>query len=199
MKMFLTAHIAGGLMLGVAGCSGPTVQPPDVVPMTFQQQIDAGTDMYDRSEFLPYSLPASIPTSGSARYQGFVATVIDYPGVDWNSVIGNLTLDANFANDTISGSASNFVDIAGENYSGSLAVTSGVYDRTLDPVTDWTIAADIGGTLTDTGAVTYAVDGEMFADFIGVNHQFIDGIVVGTVTSIDGVGTFYDGSVIAER
>lgn len=192
MKIFLTAHIAGGLMLGVAGCSGST-------PMTFQQQIDAGTEMYERSEFLPYSLPASIPTSGSARYQGYVATDIAYAGVVSNAVIGNLTLDANFANDTISGSASNFVDIAGENYSGSLAVTSGVYDRTLDPTTDFTIAADIRGTLTDTGAVTYAVDGEMFADFIGVNHQFIYGFVEGTVTSIDGVGTLEGGAVIAER
>ena len=108
-------------------------------------------------------------------------------------------MDANFANDTISGSASNFVDIAGENYSGSLAVTNGDYDRSLDPNAFYTIAADIGGTLTDTGAVTYAVDGEIFADFIGVNHQFIDGVLEGTVTSIDGVGTFQDGAVIVER
>lgn len=181
-------------MLGLAGCGGP----PTEESMTFAEQLDSGRAMYVRNIALPYTSMAVLPTVGSVRYDGYVISDLLYNGVVGNTVSGTLTLNANFANDAITGSATDFVDLSESAYTGTLNISGGSVDRTLDPIVDYTISAGIGGVLTGADATVYTVDGAIRADFLGAGYQAIYGLVDGTATSTNGVATL-EGEIIAER
>lgn len=120
---------------------------------------------------------ADLPMSGSATYDGFIA--FSGVGVD-ESFIGDLSLDVNFANNSISGSATDFLDNSENAYTGTLVVDGGAIDRSADPQTDVQFDADIGGTLADGGA-SRTIDGELKGYFVGSNQSAVVGSVSGTV------------------
>lgn len=130
-----------------------------------------------------YSDPATLPTTGSAAYTGFI-------GFDTDDVttIGELEMTADFSGaGSISGSATNFVSDNDATYAGSLSIDNGIIDRAADLENfNYTFNADIAGTLTSEGD-DFVVDGLMEGDFVGGSQEYITGHVTGNVMTNEGI------------
>jgi len=137
--------------------------------------------------------PASLPETGSTRYDGIIALVVD------TSVLGgDVSITANWRDDSVSGQATNFLDEENSALSGSLAITNGTIDRTADVDIDFTVVADVDGTLRG-GGNNYDFDMTYLADFYGTNQAAIGGITVGQVVVNDARVEDVDGYMVAER
>ena len=152
-------------------------------------------DMLGDVSSLGISPALFLPTSGTASYDGYLGAA-DTSG----AIIGDLDLTADFGADSISGTASNFIDEENTEYTGRLTISNGDIFRTADPATEYQIAADVNGTLSTDEART-SVNAIMLGDFFGGSQQGVAGILRGTTTDQFGT-TLLDGSnsgFVAER
>lgn len=181
-----------GLLSILAGCGGSGNSST-----TYLSQANAAIDLGQRYATADYTDPVTLPTSGSAQYDGFMVVGVEYPGGETNSVVGDMRLTANFADDSVGGRATNFIDAANTNYDGSIVLSNGTIDR-VDANFDYQINADLGGSFVDEDAVVYSIAGELSADFYGNNYEVVGGEVVGTSDSIYGLASL-NGGIVAER
>jgi len=157
------------------------------------------------------------PTLASATYDGLIGTTLNRSN---ETVVGNMTLNANFAQDTVSGSASGFSvfreDFTGESFSGlqrertlagTLPITNGVISTTdvqlelfARPTTITKFDAVMDGTLND-GDNTYNITSDIEAGFAKANDQnIVLGAVTGTATDMYFGAQNFEGVIVgAER
>lgn len=154
---------------GVAG-DGEDVVAPDPAPeLGFQERLAA-------ADVTP---SADLPVTGTAVFDGLfqvaVGTDVDNP---LSSASGDARLDVDFADNSLTGVANNFVDQDGDQISGSVNFENGVIDRSL---ANATIVTETSGSIAlDTGDTAF--DQQLAGGFFGETGEFIQGV---TVTSTD--------------
>lgn len=144
----------------------------------------------DAAGFAPTD-PASLPTTGSADYEGVVRIDASDAIFGPDRISGTLDLGVDFGSGEIAGEATDFVTTSGGDevvMQGSLAVSG---DLTRDPSATDGVVADMTGLLEietdpdleDEGR--FGVDGTLRGDFLGENGQVIQGDVSGTIQNVD--------------
>ncbi|NDV01122.1 transferrin-binding protein-like solute binding protein [Pseudoroseicyclus tamaricis] len=155
MNRFLIGGAAALFML--AGCSGQIS-----VATQYAEDLEDAEAMRDLVENTGETPPSAMPTSGSATYTGWTALNID-TAPEESYLLGETALTANFADSTISGSASNFLgrDSEGgyDDYDGQILYTEG-------SILGSGVVFDADGTLTGNDD-TLVIDGTVTGVFQG--------------------------------
>lgn len=166
----------------------------------FQSPYDADEDRFntlinDISNRAPTD-PRSLPTSGSASYDGVLGFNTRLDG-SRQSVLGDLDLTSDFRNNEVFGTAGDFHTEADRTVGGLLTIDNGVIRR--GPNAQNTIGgAGVRGVLTSPGGDTLTYQGTMNGNFYGANWVYVGGTLRGTVD--DGVRiNNADGSFAAQR
>ena len=154
------------------------------------------TEARDRTSVMLHRLPTDVtpigamPDSGDATYSGFIGIESDRG----TETYGELTLTASFADQTLRGTAENFVDEFEQHYDGALDVNGAI--------TGNEIAGDISGHLSVSDEMTLDVDATFNGSFRGDTHEALFADIDGQVTTNEsGMETTGDiiGAFIAER
>ena len=140
--------------------------------------------------------PATLPVSGSAAFSG-VMLLDAQLGAGATSMAGALNLVANFATDSISGNASNFVDDADNAMAGTLVMSNGVLDRAANTAIEYTFSSLLAGTLAG-GGESFVISADLSGDFVGPTYGAAVGVIAGTATTGFGSG-FLFGEFIAAQ
>lgn len=188
----------------LSACSGTTsgsnVTPAPTGPDTFdtaEGYFNAGGVIFDLIEddlnTGNFDDPAGLPASGSVNYFGSLFAEVDIT----NGAIGAMRLTANFNNDSISGSVTDLVAYDDTPLTGSLDISNGVIDRTVDVSQNFTFAADLDGDLTDVDGDQFTIAGSLAGDFFNGAEQ-VYGEVQGTLSGPEGIEGVA-GEFIAER
>lgn len=143
-------------------------------------------------DLLPGLTPADaadIPTTGTGTYSGFVSG-----DVDGSQLIGQLTMDANFATNAVDSEAWNFIHETDGAYAGTLA-GSGIVARTPPPGGSQ-VTSNLTGTLTN-GGTDYVTSLTLEGDLLLYGLSPV-GAIAGETEGFVGSDTF-DGRFAAER
>ncbi len=188
--------LAGAAVLSGCGgddLSGPVRTTPPVSYAAYDAQSAALHATWDPAGFTP---PASLPLSGAAQFAGVMRLHLEGAAGDI-PLNGATVLNVAFASNSLSGSASGFVGVSGDQYAGTLTVVNGTIDRAADPQNQYTFSANMSGTLSGA-AGSFALTADMNGDFLGANHGAASGLVAGSLASAAGTGYLF-GDFIAER
>lgn len=177
--------------------------PGDQAPRTVSGLRGAALDLLDvwvPSGVATYTSVATVPTTGSATYGGFLyGDLSDGDAEVLESVVGRLTLEVTFTagDPDFDGVARDFVDSRDAPLSGTLAVSGGALNRNGNPANDATLrGVSVAGTLRD-GAGTDMVFGvQLEGDFLGTRVDAIGGEAIGRV-SVGRTTQDFDGGFIA--
>lgn len=160
-------------LMGLTACGGSNA------PLTFDQIAEQGSTIALEIIDLPFTDPSTLPTSGSATYDGFVGVEIE----NAFGVAGELEITANFAGGgNLSGRVFNVVGENGFAYGGELDLDNSTLDRGADTDFEYTFQMDMTGTL-DGEDEAVVVDAMLLGDFTGPGHEFIEGAAVGAITT----------------
>lgn len=217
VSLLALANCGGGGGAAAGSASSPPPAPPPT-PQTdpaayFSQVIEPGYDSFSESLVgntytgaTAMADTTTMPTSGTATYNGYALVGANrlgqVSGAPKVGVEGTATLTADFANNTVAGSATNFVggDVGSQNTTtGKFPITSAItaYPGTIT-ISNGCIGtngcslvtrpnqmqADFSGTLT--GVHTITTSGQLLADFKGTPIQGI-AVTGGTInTTVDG-------------
>ncbi|MEE9427334.1 MAG: hypothetical protein V3V25_04215 [Paracoccaceae bacterium] len=140
--------------------------------------------------------PTSLPISGSSTFAGVIDLMVE-TGSGELGMAGALALTANFSANSISGTATGFMDENANGLAGVLAISSGAINRGANTAIQYTYSALLGGTLTG-GGETYGISADFDGDFLGIDNLATTGAITGTATSGFGTGYLF-GSFIAEQ
>lgn len=185
-RAWLGALAAAGL---AAGCSDSGSGSDADASPTYAELSEQVEVLEDRTENLLLTDPSSLPTSGSASYDGVIGLGSDGSGGAPKDFAGELTLNVDFSRDDLSGQATNFVTAGEERLDGTLAITTGDIARGTDPKLEPTYAFDMGGTLSDADGDDYRVDATGVGAFLGEDADATFGFVGGEMTSAGGTAS----------
>ena len=175
-------------LLGLVACGGTTT------PVTFAEIDTAGGELANRRADIPYTDPATLPTSGSATYDGYIGVEVASAYV----VAGEMEMTANFAGaGDLSGRVYNVVGDDGFKYGGELDLDNSILDRTADTSIEYTFDMDMTGTLNGDGE-DVVVDAYLLGDFTGLGHEYIEGVAEGTITAGGITQNITDGGFVGE-
>ena len=201
-KTKLNALLATTAVLALAACGGSgdgtAANPTQNAPFD-ETYLSGATVINQFNDNL--TTPSAMPT-GSATYEGAVlinSGALSLPAFNspfYNSsfenakntadIVGKVNLNANFDNNSLTGSITNVSSNVGQNASGSVSIAGGV-------ITGSTVTASLGGSLSVPGA-SGSVTGSMEARFHGVNGEAI----IGTLSGSAG-GDRFSGIVAAKQ
>lgn len=184
------------IFLSLAACGGGTTATdpePDAGPdpISFDSFADGeaiATEIAATNTELGLMNPADLRQSGSARYQG-TAEISSTAGLN---AIGVASVTVVFVDDTVAGSASDFIDDTDTPVDGSLELTEGSFDRSGGA------GGNISATVTGNfdGATYILLPSELSGAFYGdAEGIMIEGAASGLVGSDP---TTYDISIITE-
>lgn len=206
------------LMVALTGCGGggsgpvtrdpdtPDAGPPDIpIPDTTTGLRRAATDVLDvwaPGGVAAYTTLSVVPTTGSARYAGFVYGDLsgDRDAVT-DSVIGQLTLNVAFTATSagFTGAATDFVDVRDDPFTGALTISGGALNRAGNPASDATLrGVTLAGVLRDAENVAYDFGIQLEGDFLGPTANAIGGEALGRVR-VGGDDQDFDGGFIAAQ
>lgn len=199
----LVLYLSMNLMIACGGSGSttpvtlpsPPLQGSTASLAAVQGLLDTHADPVD------YTTLNTIPQSGNASYSGFAyGTLANTSDTITDSLIGELSVSVSFgpSSTSLTGNITDFVDQDGDALSGTLALTSGEFDRSGSPNADSTVGITVSGNLTDDTSQTLAINGRLEGDFLGSDHLAIGGEFLGTVVS-NGDNQNLDGGFIAER
>lgn len=204
--------MALGFLLMLAACGGgggdapmvtsvalPSAQTPPQADTQMRANRAALLDRY--TDPTRYTDLSSIPTSGSATYDGYFAGQLANTTDDiTDTLIGVMTLNVGFTSSSaqFSGSVSGFVDSDENAVAGQLTLSAGSLDRGGNPASDATLLISANGTLQDAQGRSLEVGTQLEGDFLGAGHRAVGGDVLGSVR-VNGVDQDFDGGFIAER
>jgi hypothetical protein len=197
MRAALVAPLCLGLL---AGCGGGGDEGDEDRPSR-SEMLTLARNLGEASEELDYTDPESLPTTGSAEYDGIMSIETGGSSGAPSRMVGELGLEVNFGRDGnfLSGEAENFVGSNGKELDGSLEISAGGLDRDVDPDSDVpTYVGSIEGTLENPNGAEYRMSGSLEGDFRGEEPDYAVGTVDGILRGPDGNGTF-DGDFVAER
>lgn len=178
---FLRLSLSLLALCAVAACSdgGTDLQP------TYEELDPRWDAMYDRVSNLD---PTPVmPATGTAVYDGYLSM---RAGLS-NQMLGEITMNANFQNNTIDGIAKNFADVQGGLYDGEIGLHG--------TITGNEFSGELGGTLIAPTDEVLTVTGEFDGDFVGENHDAIGADVDLEIQSPGAPAITYDGIFVAER
>ena len=151
---------------------------------SFAGYTNEGDTLAAEIDALPYTDPASLPTTGSAQYNGVMDLVMGRDTDDPASALaGDLMLDVSFAENSISGSVTDIVDRNNDRYRGSLNVEDVSFNRDTNPNFDPTYEAVLSGNVIAPTGADWDVDAGMEGDFFGSDHSHTGGEVSGGACS----------------
>jgi hypothetical protein len=157
----------------------------------------------DRINLMPGTSSANVPTTGSAVYSGTLAGVVVLPSRigDPATFLGNVDVTTDFSDNTLTGSARNFVGTSGGvsselvSYSGTMAISAGDFGGTDRSV----VTGTVSGELSSQGDV-FAINGAMSGGFYGDNSEALRMITSTTgVIKVNGSAVFGGAELVAER
>ncbi|MCG3268667.1 hypothetical protein [Yoonia sp. I 8.24] len=184
------------LVLALAACGGSGSDDEATSSYSSFDQIDAdavvtiGTYIEGNGDLnAPVTAGAAL-SSGSVAYDGFIRG-----DIDGATLTGTVTMNVNFGDASVAGSATDFFHETDGAYEGSLS-GSGIVDAGATG-TKPQLTATLDGSLTN-GSVpfdtTLLLDGD-FLTFDGTDGAAVAGLVEGNV----GTATFDDGLFAAEQ
>lgn len=178
--------------VSLAACGGSsTSSTTSSSGASFEQLADQGTILAER--YQDAELTPTMPTSGTASYSG-VAAYSDVPDSNYiynnAEVVSNVALNANFADNTISGQLSNFQSFENEVITGSVAVNNGQISNNV-------FTAELSGSLNASGE-DLTVAGDMEGAFLGDNADAVGGAMSFGLTDAVGTEQIF-GIFLAER
>lgn len=137
---------------------------------------------------------AALPAAGSASYAGYLG----FSEANF-AVVGDARIGVNFTNNSVTGSATNFIDSDNFVYDGSLRLDNGTINRTPDIANPSQITGQMNGNISGTeGSIT--IQSRLEANFSGANQENIIGLVSGVASSsLDSSPFAIEGFLIAER
>jgi len=182
-----------GFLLTACGGGGGDEQPSSLTYSDYQAQLSTLQTTWSG---VAATDPSTLPISGSATFNGVLSLSVQTSGADLD-MAGALTLTSNFATDTLTGNATNFITANDAAMSGSLAITGGVLDRAANTNIAHTFSAAIDGTLGGAGD-SYLIQGTLLGDFLGTGNLGTSGVVNGFATSSFGVGYMF-GDFLAQQ
>lgn len=141
--------------------------------LSYQALVDDGDRLRARLEPVE-ERSETVPTTGRATYTGVAAYGLSPMAEDYlddPAVVSRVTLDADFADETISGRLDNFRSKEAE-ISGSVDMLDGKIHHD-GPGRGW-LGADLAGSLAVNGESTEIV-GELYGYFFGDNADVIKG------------------------
>lgn len=210
MKLKIKLLAAAGLAALTAGCGGSGGDPVDLAFADYsaikvaadQAETDIGfaagaaaTDPFTVGSTTEVALTA---VAGPASYVGFVRVNGGDPVAD--ELVGVLTLDMNFDDDTLTGSADNFYHSTDGAYTGDLNVAGGtIADGGASPDT---LSGDLIGNLTN-GGTTYVTNIALIGEF--QDTFAIGDLVVNAPDAVGGTATgllntdLYLGTFVAQE
>jgi len=169
------------LGLAVSACGTATNDQVD-----FDSQLREFITISDQLERQDWDITdaEALPHAQSANFYGRIyIAALDGDEVLQTSYMGDLSLTANFLNDTVSGDATNFFEMGNQPVSGSLAVSNGSIDRTAVAEVDHQFTANLSGTLTDSINIDLEFDAAISGDFYGPAAEGATGDVHGDINS----------------
>ena len=180
----------------LAGCGGDAGVGNTPPPVSYAAYAAQDAALRSAHSSLPYSDPASLPGIGSASYSGVMVLEAGTPSGPLG-LSGGFDLTADFAASTISGQAGSFADDNNIAWSGSLPLTNGQIDRLANPATEYTLTADLAGTISG-GGNSLTIAAALSGDFLGAGHDAVQGVISGTATGASGSDYLF-GDFIAEK
>ena len=194
MKSAILASLSAALMLG--GCSGGGSDGTRnyVTPTAaFEGRAGEALEMAERLDSYAFTRNSQMPTSGSARFDGFAAGLVETPGREL-VLVGVAELNANFGSGRIGGTLSDFTGGYSEDgiaaYRGNVRLTNGMIGTPVQNA----FVTDYGGTLIGNGE-TVVLGGDMQGVFKG---NPIRGLIAATNTGAASVnGTPATSSLLA--
>ena len=159
-------------------------------------------DLASAADGLAPTDTSTLPTSGSADYEGVIRLTSPVGGIVPDAMSGTLGLVLDFGSGAITGEATDFVKDDDESLEGSLDVSG---DFTRDPGAANDLVAGINGLIyVDTGPVEdegqWFVTGTLQGDFLGEDGQVVRGDVSAEAGDpLFGPDEPIDGDFIAER
>jgi hypothetical protein len=156
----------------------------------YQAGITALYESINEISSLAYTDPQTLPITGEATYDGIMSL---------DSLVGLMTMTADFDDASIGGSVTNFIDEDDTEISGTLNINSGPggINSDADTSSEYTFYADLTGELSLEDE-TFAIKGEILGDFTGPEYEFVEGSVIGTAT-FEGETENFDGHFMGTK
>jgi hypothetical protein len=190
-RTWVVALAAAGVM---AGCSDS-----DSSDRSFDDLDSAGDALFNEALDAGLTDPSTLPTSGSATYDGYMGMTLADEATNPTVLVGDLTMSVEFeGTPTFEGTVDDFVDNRNEEYDGSLQITDGVVFRDVDVEEFYSAEFEVNGTLTNPDGEDMDFDGDGVGDFYGDDQEYMLGDHGGIVT-VDGDVIEYGGGFVAER
>lgn len=164
----------------VAGCSDSV---DEILRPDYEDLADEYDALDEASDDLAIVDPALLPLSGGATYDGVM--VLSTNGEDGlpSDLAGDMTLRADFGDDSLSGSVVDVVTDDDDRLEGSLVIANGEIDRDDDLEDFYTYAFDVDGVLTEDDGSDLRVSATGAGDFLGRDHRTVVGDVEGRISS----------------
>jgi len=162
--------LAAVAVLGMAACSGGGGIVNDEIV-----EVEPELGFQERLAAAPVTLSGDLPISGDAEFNGIfqVAVGIDVDNPQ-SAAVGDAQLNVDFANNSLSGSASNFIDQDGDAVTGTVGFDNGIIGRDQ---ANATVTTDTSGSINlDTGATAF--DQQLTGGFFGPTGDIIQGVTV---------------------
>ncbi len=190
---------------GLSACSGGGGATPAITasgdPAAYYSSTQAAQVAMERTVFgnaatgapgYPNSAFKAIPTSGTATYKGF-AQVDFYPTgeqIPTRTVLGNGTIAANFASNTMTGSYSNFtgtaLDPAGNQLAGPAAYYAGTLNVANGCIGNAAGCANVTRPNQFSGALSGTLTGE--GNTINIDHDFLGNFRGSPIVAVEALG-----------
>ena len=155
-----------------------------------------GQSLANASASLGFTDPSTLPTSGSATYDGVLGLVFEPGTTAESSAIGTMQMNVLFGENDITGNVTDFIDDSNRAYQGTLTINNGDIDRGADVEFEFTYFADLGGQLTGPSG-TMTIDAIMAGDLLGPG-TYTEGVLSGFSTDNQGTSPI-EGGYIGER
>jgi len=166
-------------------CGGSSTESSNFTAIEEIDVIDEmGAELANSAATLSVRDPSTLPRLGTAGFSG----VLGFSLANGEAYDGLLELTADFSTDRLSGSVTDIVNLDNETVGGTLTISNGRINRTVDVSEFYVFAAPLRGLLTDKES-RIGVDGFIVGQFLGNTQQFVTGEVRGDV--------FFDGATVS--
>lgn len=176
--------------------NSPEYQRPVTLPPvdTFDTRDRERQGLLNEFATLTETPSSQLPFAADLEYRGLLNTTLG-PRRD---VIGNVEIEVDVFRNTVSGSATNFIDESNRNVDGTLEIFGGRFDENPGPQENQAVAG-LRGTLTDRFLRDYSVSAQLQGDVLGRNAQAFEATINGAVKVDGGAQEFIKGGIVAER
>lgn len=174
----------------LAGCGGGSSsqfsKSFEGIQSTRAEILDDTIDAFNADGYTDLS---TLPTSGSASFEGTIGLGDVGTAVSAPVLVGEMEADINLRTNDVSGTAGNFFATFNEEpLSGTLDLNA-TLDRDVDLTTDFGITGTLDGRVGVNGE-SFDIDLDITADLVGDDADFLGGSGIGTLDDLPLEGSF---------